>query len=241
MQWINGWVYDQFGPDGLALFRAHPWVYTGAAAAVAAVVVLGAAWWALRRLRRWREDLGIALRLALTADGRRCLAAARDIRRGAVRLRQSIRREIDDRGERRALLAHLDRFTRSELRHVLAQALGLIRAADDPREQGLQRELEWQSTAWGGATEDAERERLQQAIARTRHQLALIAPANAARTRHVRALADAAQAVQALETELAALRDARERALPAFRDHLGDAARRMADLRDAYRALDERP
>lgn len=238
LRWLNGWVYTLFGADGLVVFSAHPLLYSLGALALLLAAASATAWWLSRRVRALTDSLRLALALALTPEGRRCLALARQIRRGGSRLRHALREGIEDRTERRTLLRTLERFTRSELRLVLEHAVLLIARADDRREGRLRAELERLTQAWGAASGDSQRERLQQAVADARQRLARAAEACAARDRHVQGLEEAAGAVQALEEELRALRLARTQTLPEFRDRLAAAAGQLSDLRRAYGELD---
>jgi hypothetical protein len=237
-RWLNGWVYAAFGAEGLLAFQAHPLLYAALALALALVVLAILCRWLSRRIAHLRRSVRTTLRLAASSRGRECLRLARGIRRGGASLRHAIRQEIEERGERRALLQALTRFTRAELHGVLEHAVRLLAHADDARERALRSELEQQQQAWSASRDEGERERLQHASAATRQQLAVVSAANAARTEHLRGLQEAAQAVRALEQELGELHRTRSRALPAFRDHLTQVARRMSDLKEAYRELD---
>lgn len=239
LRWLNGWVYALFGADGLVAFSAHPLLYAAGAAALALAIVLGGAWWLSRRFAALRARVRLALALALSADGRRCLRLARQIRGGAVRLRHAIRTEIRERGERRELLRVLERFAHGELHGVLEHALRLIRQADDREAEALRLRLERQTRAWGAAASEGEREALQRDIAETRHHLAQARAAVDARDAHLRGLEEAAGAVQALESQLGELHLTRSRALPEFRDHLSAAAHQLSHLSAAYRELQE--
>ena len=239
LRWLNGWVYAASGPDGLLAFQSHPVVYAALALALALAAGLALAWSLVLRWRRWRRAMGLWLGLVRTARGRRCLRLARQIRRGGTRLRAAIRSEIDDRGERRALLQALQRFTRSELHGVLEQGLRLIADADEGQAPALQAALERDQQAWSAAPDDAERARLQRASAETLQRLARIREGTRARDEHLLALEEAAQAVLLLERELGGLRAARNRALPDFHSRLTAVAGQVAHLKAAYRELNE--
>jgi hypothetical protein len=238
IRWWNGLVYSWFGADGLVLFSAHPLLFSlGAIAAAALLAVLLLAW-ALWRYRRLRRRVGLTLALLATPQGRRCLRWAREIRRGGARLRHSVRRELSDRGERRELLGLLERFTRSELEIVLEQARALIARSDEQGEGRLREALEGQTRRWSMLGEGSEREALQEAIANTRHRLARTSQANEECRRHCRGLAEAAEAVSALEMELTGLRLARTRALPEFHAQLHRVTERLGFLKSAHRELE---
>lgn len=262
VQWINGLVDSLFGADGLALFNAHPWVYSLAAAGMLTAAGTLGVLWVWMRMRRMGRGMRRALALLGTRKGRRALALARGIREGGSNLRQAIRSEIRSKAERRDLLDLLDRFTRFDLEDVLEQCRVLIAVGDDRREAALRGELERKTRAWAEAPDTAEapdaaeapktaetkgakkagaggiRERLQEDIANLRQRLARVSQANQERERALVGLEEAAAAVRSLEEELAGLKLARSKALPEFRDRLNDVARQLGYLKAAHRELE---
>ena len=241
IRWLNGIVYSLFGPDGLVWFSAHPMVY-----GLTIFFLLGgiAAWLVLRGLRLGRNKVNGLRRgaaLLLTTPGRRCLRLARTIRTRVGRIRGSLRREIEDRSERRSLQEILDRFIRIELDAALDQAHLLIAGSNDRSEQRLRRELERQTAQWSAMEEGSERERFQVAIAETRQRLLRISEKNGARDRLLLGLEEAATAVESLEDEMAGLRLARHRTLPDFRDRLNAVSERMSHLKAAHLELQGPP
>lgn len=256
VQWINGLVDSLFGADGLALFNAHPWVYSLAAAGMLTAAGTLGVLWVWMRMRRMGRGMRRALALLGTRKGRRALALARGIREGGSNLRQAIRSEIRSKAERRDLLDLLDRFTRFDLEDVLEQCRVLIAVGDDRREAALRGELERKTRAWAEAPDAAEapdtpeapggkkagaggiRERLQEDIANLRQRLARVSQANQERERALGGLEEAAAAVRSLEEELAGLKLARSKALPEFRDRLNDVARQLGYLKAAHRELE---
>lgn len=250
IQWINGLVNSLFGPDGLVLFNAHPWLYSLAAAGTLTALGSLGVLWAWMRMRRMGRGMRRALALLGTRKGRRALALARGIRGGGANLRQSIRSEIRSKTERRALLTLLDRFTRYDLEDVLEQCRILIAVGDDRKEATLREELERKTRSWSEAPDTAEapaaaqarqggiRERLQEDVATVRQRLARVSLANRERDRALEGLEEAAAAVRSLEEELAGLKLARSKTLPEFRDQLNHVARQLGYLKAAHRELE---
>lgn len=125
-RWFNGLVLETLGADALAGFLLHPWLYVLLTLGVLVPLGVLSGWWVGSRLLDWNRSLNLSLRLVFSRLGRHCLGEARDIRRGADRIRRALRQEIEDKTERRALLRVLDGFSHKALALVLEQALRLI-------------------------------------------------------------------------------------------------------------------
>jgi len=236
-RWLNGLVYSLFGPDVLALFQAHPWVYALLALGIATILAGLAGSWGVGRFLHWCRSSITFLRLAASQTGRHCLRQGRAIRRGAARIRRSVRHGLEDKAERRALLKALQGFSNEDMGIVLEQALRLIQRSNDKLERTLRAEMERRMETWSRLEEGGEREAQLRAIAEIRHRLEQVAQANRQRDQWIAGLDEGALAIAHLEGELAGLRLVRERNPAAFRAQLTQAAENLGHLKQAHLEL----
>jgi hypothetical protein len=236
-QQVTGAIHAWFGPEGLSQAQAHPVFYGWLAllATFALVVLLTVV--GLRVASRLGEALLLRLDLLRTESGRRALLAAGELRRGSRRLRAALARERGETSEAATVAVALGRFAREDLPSVLRR-LRSTPATDAVRLiPALRRQLDEQTRRWSEGADGPERERLQAAIAASRHRLAQLERTERERMRLSAALVEAARTLRMVETELASLELARVPALPHLRQQLDARAQGLRFEREAHMEL----
>ncbi len=235
--WLTGLFTSIAAGIGATLSGLPLWVWLLGALLLGGGVTGAVALWGLRRVHRLAHDLRVALVLMGSRHGRQCLRMAREIRVRGRWLRHTIRHEVEDRGERQALIRRLDRFITTELPAVLETARVFISQANDREETMLRERLDRQTRQWAEHPDAPGRESQLEAIARTRQQLARAGQATRERERLLHGLTEAVSALRDLEAGFAGLRMAREQPLPQLREHLDDLSRQLTYLKEAHEEL----